>query len=39
MEFEDGFVGPGGRRSDFALGRVRKDGHVCAVGGPVRANI
>lgn len=28
-----------GRRRDLALGRERKDGHVCVFGGPVRAKI
>lgn len=34
-------VGPGvdGRRRDLALGRERKPGQVCGVGGPVRAKI
>lgn len=29
----------GGRRRDLALGRERKLGQVCCVGGPVRAKI
>ena len=32
-------VGVEGRRRDLALGRERKPGHICGVGGPVRAKI